>query len=218
MVDLRRPSKLQLRLEFLLLYLATPAFIAVVLPPTVMFPALFLLTALGLFLLHHSRGFRWKWLFRGLSRVRPYEVLGFTAFVLTSSLLTIYLFAPHAAFEPLASNPGLMLMIALLYPPLSALPQELIFRPLFFGRYNPILPDGRGMLVFNAAVFAFAHLMYWSVIVTIMTFVGGFVFAWAYQVRRSFLMAVILHSIAGIILFGVGLGVFFYSGNVVRPF
>lgn len=218
MPSLSRPSSRQLCAEFTLLYLITPISIAVTLPATVMFPALFLMTAVGLFLLHYSQDFRWTWLLRGLNRVRGREVLGFAAFVLASSVAWIYLIRPEAAFQLLLSNPELMLLIALLYPILSAFPQELIFRPLFFGRYREILPRGHLAMVLNAGIFALAHLMYWSTTVIVMTFVGGLVFAWAYEVRRSFLMAVILHSIAGVILFAVGLGIFFYSGNVVRPF
>ena len=51
-----------------------------------------------------------------------------------------------------------------------------------------------------------------------MTFAGGLLFAWSYERRGNFPEAVILHSVAGIALFAVGMGVYFYSGNVVRPF
>ncbi|MGI9367376.1 MAG: CPBP family glutamic-type intramembrane protease [Ruegeria sp.] len=54
--------------------------------------------------------------------------------------------------------------------------------------------------------------------VTAMTFVGGLLFSWAYHRRGSFFYAVLLHAIAGNIIFAVGLGVYFYSGNVQRPF
>jgi len=106
----------------------------------------------------------------------------------------------------------------LFYPVLSALPQELLFRPLYFRRYGMILPQGALGIVLNAAIFAFAHLMYWSGVVAVMTFAGGLIFAWAYEVRRSFPLAVILHSIAGVVLFAMGMSDFFYSGNVERPF
>ncbi len=105
-----------------------------------------------------------------------------------------------------------------LYPLLSALPQEVIFRPLFFRRYGPILPAGAGAIVLNAAVFALAHLMFWNWIVLAMTFVGGLVFAWAYAARHSFPLAVLLHVVAGWILFTVGMDVYFFAGNAVRPF
>jgi uncharacterized protein len=60
--------------------------------------------------------------------------------------------------------------------------------------------------------------MFWNWIVLAMTFCGGLAFSWAYEARRSFPLAVLLHAIAGWVLFTVGLGVYFYSGNVVRPF
>ena len=106
----------------------------------------------------------------------------------------------------------------MLYPLLSALPQELIFRPLFFRRYGPVLPTGIGALWLNGAVFGFAHLMYWSWLVAVLTFAGGIAFAWAYERAGSFPLAVAFHAVAGWIVFAVGLGLFFYSGNVVRPF
>jgi membrane protease YdiL (CAAX protease family) len=60
--------------------------------------------------------------------------------------------------------------------------------------------------------------MYWSWIVAAMTFAGGIAFAWAYARRGSFPLAVVLHAVAGQIVFLLGLGMFFYSGTVERPF
>jgi uncharacterized protein len=80
-------------------------------------------------------------------------------------------------------------------------------------------PESVGVrIALNAALFSFAHLMYWNWIVAAMTFAGGLAFAFSYAVRRNFPEAVIAHSVAGVILFALGLGVFFYSGNVDRPF
>ena len=70
----------------------------------------------------------------------------------------------------------------------------------------------------NAALFSFAHLMYWSWIVAVLTFAGGLVFAWSYRVRGNFAEAVVLHAVAGISVFVLGLGAFFYSGSITRPF
>ena len=69
-----------------------------------------------------------------------------------------------------------------------------------------------------ATLFSLAHLMYWSWIVAVMTFAGGLLFTWAYRKRGSFFYAVLLHAIAGNIIFAAGLGIYFYSGNVQRPF
>ncbi|WP_245999076.1 CPBP family glutamic-type intramembrane protease [Paracoccus methylarcula] len=94
---------------------------------------------------------------------------------------------------------------------------RLIFRPLFFHRYGSLLPEGRGAIAINALIFSFAHLMYWSWVVAAMTFVGGWIFARAY-LRHGFPAAWILHAVAGNLLFAVGMGYYFWSSNVVRPF
>lgn len=201
--------------EWGVLYLALPLLIAVVLPPGSMFPALFAGTALGIWLLHRTGGFRWRDL--RLGRIEPAVVAVFAAVTLAVALAVSF----ATAGDPLRfamANPGFLLLILIFYPILSALPQELVFRVLWYHRYAGVLPGGWPGIILNAAVFALAHLMYWSGIVALMTFAGGLAFAWAYQRRRSFPMAVMMHALAGQIVFALGLGMFFYSGNVVRPF
>lgn len=214
-----RPATLtRLRAEFILFFLIAPVLIAILLPPTAMFPALFTLTAIGLALLNGTEGFDWRDLFVGLDQLYVVELFAFAGGMLILCLAVVYTAAPEAAFALLRTEPLMMLVIALFYPLLSALPQELVFRPLYFRRYGAVLPDGRTNIVLNAALFSFAHLMYWSWTVALMTFAGGLVFAWAYEIRRSFALAVVLHSVAGVVIFAVGLGIYFYSGNVQRPF
>lgn len=205
-------------IEVALFFVVAPVAGAVFLPPNQMFAMLFALTLVGLVLLAITPGFRWGELVQGWAALRPLPILAFCAIVLAVCVLIIRATRPEAEFFLIRQNPGLMLMIALLYPILSALPQEIVYRALYFRRYGAILPGGGRGLVLNAALFSLAHLMYWSWLVLAMTFVGGMVFAWAYAVRRSFPLAVVLHALAGVILFAVGLGVFFYSGAVTRPF
>ncbi|WP_412565384.1 CPBP family intramembrane glutamic endopeptidase [Thalassobius sp. MITS945101] len=214
-----RPATLsRLKAEFVLFYLIAPLLIALVLPPTMMFVALFTLTAVGLALLNGTEGFEWRELLGGVDQLYFVELLAFAGGMLILCLAVVYTAAPDAAFLLLKTEPGLMLAIAVFYPVASALPQEVVFRPLYFRRYGTFLPGGRAGLLLNAALFSLAHLMYWSWVVALMTFAGGVIFAWAYEVRRSFVLAVVLHSLAGIVIFAVGLGIYFYSGNVQRPF
>jgi membrane protease YdiL (CAAX protease family) len=211
-------GRLRLRVEFALIYLVAPVTMAVALPPSAMFPALFAVTALGIGLLHLTPGFYWRDLLRGWNRIGWGRVAVLAALTALCGWAVLAVTAPGALFGLARSQPGLLVMIALLYPLLSALPQELVFRPLFFRRYGPILPALRPAVVLNAAVFSLAHLMYWSWIVAAMTLAGGLAFAWSYEARRNFPEAVVLHALAGVILFTVGMGVYFYSGNVSRPF
>lgn len=213
------PSRRRLSVEFAALYVIAPVGLAVFLPPSAMFPALFAVTALGLLLLHLTPGFHWRELFRGAAQIGWGPVAAVAIATAAVGYAVVQTTTPGSFLALPRRNPQLMLMIATLYPFLSALPQEIVFRPLFFRRYGSLLPEGRGgQIVLNAAVFSFAHLMYWSWIVAALTFAGGIAFAWSYRVRGNFPEAVVSHSVAGVILFALGLGVFFYSGNVERPF
>lgn len=213
------PSTARLRAEFFTLYFATPIVIAVALPPDLLFPALLALTAGGLVLLRMTPGFEWRDLTHGWRRIAWGPIAAVAAATALVGLAVVLALRPHVLFEPGRSMPLLLGAIVLLYPPLSALPQEILFRPLFFRRYARLLPRGAAaQILVNAAIFSLAHLLYWSWVVTLMTFAGGLVFAWAYRVRRSFPEAVALHAVAGCVLFILGLGAWFYAGNAQRPF
>lgn len=208
-----------LRVEFLALYVLAPLAMALVMPADALFPALLAVAVLGLFLLGATPGFRWSELTNGISRIAWARVFVFSVGTAGVGYMVLMATEPAAFLILPREMPRLMLMIAVLYPFLSALPQELLFRALFFRRYASILPaDPLRQIMANAALFSAAHLMYWSWIVAVMTFVGGLFFAWSYRIRGSFPEALVLHSVAGIVLFALGLGVFFYSGNIVRPF
>ncbi|WP_367646932.1 CPBP family intramembrane glutamic endopeptidase [Ruegeria arenilitoris] len=210
--------EMRLRLEFGAFFIAAPLLIAVLFPPNWMFPALFAFTGLGIILLHNTPGFSWAELRYGWRNWSWREVVLFTVAMAAVCTVLVKATRPDAAFFLLIHRPEMLAFIWVGYPLLSALPQELLFRPLFYRRYHGILPTGRAADVLNAAIFSFAHLMYWSWIVAVMTFAGGLLFSWAYRKRGSFFYAVLLHAIAGNIIFAAGLGIFFYSGNVQRPF
>jgi len=203
--------------EFAALYAGAPLVIALFLPGRLLFAALALFSLAGLGLLWRTGGFRWQGLVNGWSRLPWREVLAIALATLLVGLAILWFSRPNAIFQILRQRPEFLPVIWMLYPILSALPQELIFRPLFFHRYGPLLPAGQGAIALNAAVFSFAHLMYWSWVVAALTFAGGWVFARAY-LRHGFPSAWVLHAVAGNVLFAVGMGAYFYTGNVVRPF
>lgn len=202
--------------EFAALFVAVPVGIALFLPPRAMFPALFAFTVLGLIMLALT-GFDWRGMMRGWGNVRWRRVVLMGVVTAAVGIAVLWLFEAGPIRMPGGSRLRLLAMIWLLYPFLSALPQELIFRALYFHRYGDLFPQGQAAILINAAVFSLAHLMYWSVVVAVLTFGGGALFARAY-LQRGFPAAWMLHAIAGNVLFAVGMGAYFWSGNVVRPF
>ncbi|MHC0053412.1 lysostaphin resistance A-like protein [Actibacterium sp. D379-3] len=216
----QRPFTRRTRLwaEFVGFYVAAPLIMAMVLPAQWMLPMLIAITAVGLALLKVTEGFHLRELVWNRAAMDWRFVALFTMVTLLVVAAVVLGTRPGAFLVLIRQQPVLLALIFILYPVLSALPQEVVYRTLFFRRYGPLLPRVELAIVLNAALFSLAHLMYWNWIVAGMTFFGGLVFAWAYEMRRSFAMAVLLHSIGGWIIFALGLGVYFYSGNVVRPF
>lgn len=202
--------------EFAALYIGAPLAIALFLPPRMMFPALFAFTLAGLVLLWLTK-FEWRSLIRGWGQIRWSFVISFTLGVALLGWAIMMLTQPENIRALTIPRVKFLALIWMLYPLLSALPQELIFRPLFFHRFGSLFPDRGTAVMVNAFVFSFAHLMYWSLIVAVLTLIGGWIFARAYLIR-GFPSAWILHGIAGNVLFTVGMGAYFWSGAVVRPF
>lgn len=212
-----RRGRLARWIEFAALFIITPLVIAVFLPPRMMFPALLALSLAGLALLLVTGSFDWHFLRRGWRQLPWREAVLVVAAVLVSGVAVLLIGGRGTPFSLPRTAPQLMLLIFLLYPLLSALPQELIFRALFFHRYGALMPSRAVAIGVNAAVFAHAHLMYWSVTVLVFTAVGGWLFARAY-LSRGFPAAWFLHALAGNTIFLVGMGAYFYTGAVQRPF
>lgn len=207
-----------LQAEFLAFYMAIPLLMAVAMPPAYLFPALFAFTLMGVFLLQITPGFRWRDLVTGFARIDWAFVGGFVLVTVAVATGIVLLLRPEAFLVLAREKPDLLALIWVFYPWFSALPQELIFRPLFFRRYGGLMPSRRVAILLNGALFSFAHLMYWNLPALVLTFAGGVAFAWAYEKQRNFPAAVLMHALAGGILFTLGLGVWFFTGNIVRPF
>lgn len=203
--------------EFLALFVGAPLAIALFLPPRQMFTALFAFALAGLALLWWTGNFDWRNLLRGWSRVSWSRSLAFGALVGLTGLAIMRLTHPGFMLSLSPERVRFLLMLWCLYPLLSALPQELIFRSLFFHRYGGLFSSPTHARLANAALFSLAHLMYWSWVVLALTFVGGWIFAHVY-LRRGFPAVWVLHGISGNVLFTVGMGRYFFSGNVVQPF
>lgn len=210
------PPRLRLWVEFCLIFGALPLVMALHLPPAVMWSALAGLVLIAVVLLSVTDGFDWRDLLSPPNRFDLIVIAAFAVLVGAGSVGLVLWLRPHALFGLPRYNSDLWLTIVLAYPFLSALPQELVFRALFFGRYGVLIPSRGLALLVNAGALALAHLFYWNWPAVVLTGAGGIVFAWAYLWRRSFLLAWALHAVAGLAVFTSGLGVYFYHGAVAR--
>lgn len=131
------------------------------------------------------------------------------AILLIMGLLVV---APEKIFNFPNTKTGLWLLVMILYPFLSALPQELIYRAFFFHRYQPIFPGEGQMALASVTAFAFMHIIFGNAIAPLLTIPGGYLFSRTYARTGSLPAAAIEHAAYGDIVFTVGLGVYFYNG------
>lgn len=147
----------------------------------------------------------------GISGLRP-VLLGAFGVALLCLVLADLLLEHDQLFAFPRRNPLVFLMVCLLYPLLSALPQEIIYRSFFFRRYGSLFGQGWGMSLASAAAFAFLHIIYDNSISVALSFGAGLIFARTYARTRSLPLVSLEHALYGICAFAVGLGRFFYEG------
>jgi uncharacterized protein len=200
-------------LELVSLYGALPLALALALPPAWLFPVLLAVTLLAAALLTATPGFAWRDLVRGWRGLDWRHVAAVGLAALTVSAALVWWLVPYQALFLPRRETGLWLLIMLLYPFLSALPQEIVFRELFFRRYGALFAGPRSAILVNGFLFGAAHLIFWNWVAVALSAAGGMVFAHGWH-RGGFAMAVVLHALCGAIIFTIGLGTFFYHGAV----
>jgi len=154
----------------------------------------------------------WNWSGITWSNIRPILIRWFFASI--GMLLFLYLYDADKIFGLIEDRPKIIPLLLLLYPILSALPQEFIFCSFFFERYRILFGTGHKMLIASAVVFAYAHLLYINPVAPMLSLLGGLIFASTYLKTRSLALVTIEHSLYGNVLFLIGLGYYFYGGNV----
>lgn len=133
-------------------------------------------------------------------------------FSITTSLIfgVLAFSSAYPLFADLKQNRQLLLML-MLYPVLSAFPQELIFRKFFFYRYTTLFQNPKVLLIVNVVLFSFAHIYFSNWVVVAFTLAGGWLFAITYLKTRSLLVVTIEHTLYGLVILSSGLSIHFYK-------
>lgn len=124
--------------------------------------------------------------------------------------LFCWLLYPEYLFSFIKRNPQFWLMVFMLYPVVSAWPQELIYRAFMFQRYQKVFSNPILMICASAAAFSFLHIIYINPIALTLTFIGGLMFAWDYHKTGYLGPAFVEHAVYGNLIFTLGIGMFFY--------
>ena len=87
-------------------------------------------------------------------------------------------------------------ILLLFYLFFSVIPQEIIFRFLFFYRYKDYF-DQNEILLLNSLVFCFCHIIYFDIYILLFSFFGNLLFSFNYMKNKSLLLVTIEHFLIG---------------------
>lgn len=175
------------------------------------FAIMWVATLMVLHYLHKQPGFSWRRLWQGhkVSDRKLWHRLGLLALCCVPLIgIALYL-VPDRLFWLPRQRPEFLVLIVVLYPLLSALPQEIIYRSFFFRRYALLFGQGAGMIACSAAAFGFVHVMFGNFVSPLLSMIGGVVFAKGYSDDHSLKWATIEHGLYGCAVFIIGLGTYF---------
>ncbi len=132
-------------------------------------------------------------------------------FILAGIVLfgAVYWLQPDILFSFLERKPLEYLLLILTYPLYSVIPQEVIYRVYFFHRYHDFFPEKYRMILVNALLFAFLHIIYDNWVAPTLTLAGGFLFMNNYLKTRSLLTVSLEHYFYGLLIFTIGLSKYF---------
>jgi membrane protease YdiL (CAAX protease family) len=133
--------------------------------------------------------------------------------VIILTLIFSYFFDSSKFLSFPRTNFFLWLIVMILYPVLSAFPQEIVYRSFFFKRYGNLFKNKKILVLVNAFLFSFAHIIYLNPIVILFTFIGGLIMAESYSKHNSLIKVSIEHGLYGDIVFTSGLGAYFYHAQ-----
>lgn len=154
------------------------------------------------------------WRFRDITRESTKPLLRMLAISMLVLGAGVALLAPERLFSFVMERPGLWAMVILLYPVLSVVPQEIIFRLFFFERYKGIFTTRTAMILASGLTFGLAHLIFLNWIAPLLCAIGGLLFAYTYSRKRSLALVSLEHALYGDFIFTIGLGYYFYHGSV----
>ena len=194
------------KLEFFFIFLIIPSTIFFLDSSIIIFLTLYLVSILSLVILYFDKTF----LFTSLKKKIDWKfVIIFSVIFFFLGFFYVLLLDKNLLFIFPKTNFKLWLIVIFIYPFLSVIPQELVYRVFFFQRYFPNINRFYFPAFLNLVVFAYGHLVFSNMHAIIITAIVSPIFTYAY-LKKSFLTCVILHTLGGQIIFTLGLGKYFF--------
>ena len=194
------------KLEFFFIFFILPSAIFFLDSSIIVFLTLYLVFTLSIVILYFDKSFSFTslrkkvdWKFIIIFSLIFFSLSFFYVILVDKDLLFIF---PKTNFE-------LWLLVILIYPFLSVIPQEIVYRVFFFQRYFPNERSFYFLTLLNMIVFSYGHVVFNNVHAILITAIVSPIFTYAY-LKKSFFTCIVLHALGGQIIFTLGLGKYFF--------
>lgn len=209
-------------IEFIFLFIALPLLFTFVFSPRGLFGVLWLMAFYAWWVLRTQHGLTLRGMWNGGAVTRANLAPIVRRFAISAVILTagVMWLEPEKLFNFPQERPIIWVLVMLLYPLLSVIPQEIVFRSFYFARYTNVLAGEEGSrsltfsIVINALLFGYAHIILQNWVAVGLCVIGGVFFAQTYARTRSLALVWIEHTLYGCFVFTIGLGTYFYHGTV----
>ena len=203
--------KKKLKIEFLVIYFLIPLMVIFINfffseQKIFVFLPLFLVFFLSLYLLKKTPSFSFDFLKKETEW--KFFFLVSLIFIVSGFFYTIILDS-NLLFNLPKNYFFIWVAVMLFYPVLSVIPQEIIFRVLFFERYSCLFKNQFLYVILNSIIFAYIHLVFQNFHAFFITLITSPIFAYAY-LNKSFKTCFLTHTVGGQLVFTYGLGEYFY--------
>lgn len=201
--------------ELLFVFIGLPTVLAALhVHRPILYLSLWVMALFGAWSLHRNHTVTWNTLWYGVgwsTAQKSAACLRFVGTTLATAALLYYFFPQYLLSFP-RQKPMLWAMVMVMYPLLSVMAQEFVFRSFFLRRYAPLFPQVWLLYAANVFCFGFLHIVLHNWIAPLVSAFGGLIFAYGYHQHQSLQWAAIEHAAYGCMIFTLGLGYFFFSG------
>ncbi len=196
-----------LKFELFFIYLFLPSFILIFHSKILIFTLLYFVFIYTFLKLRKDKSFQLK----SLTKKINWKISFIFFFVfLIFGYLYVSFYDPTLLFSFPKNNFRLWIIVMIIYPFFSVIPQEIIYRVYFYHRYKKLFSGSLLLLTFlNLFFFSFAHIVFNNPHAILITAIASPFFSYLY-LQESFLTCVFVHSLGGQIIFTLGLGRYFY--------
>jgi membrane protease YdiL (CAAX protease family) len=199
--------------EFLLVFCALPLAASVPSLELPHLPALIAVAGGSAVVLWRDRGFDRRRLWNAAAAEGALPELGRRAFAALVAIVgVVAMLYPDRLLDLPRERPLSWAGAVLLYPVLSAYPQELVYRAFLMRRYRAIFGEGRLAVAASAIAFSFLHVVYGNWPALVLSLPAGALLAVTYRRTGSLAASTLEHAAYGIVAFTFGLGRFFGLG------